>query len=387
MRVLVWQWGRRGAMPRIAAELAAGFSALPDTEALLSLSTGAELLRLDAAPVNDLPVATYQGLPGCLLRLAMLPILLVRLWRALRRLAPDLAICVDPGPLDPAMALALRLCRVRFLLIVHERTAHPGDERVGRGVLAWVMRSLASGLVTLSSHVAHQIATSHPTRPILCASLPRLSLGPPGPPPRAHGGRLRLLFFGRLRPYKGLGLLAETLPRIAEACRYDMRVVGQGPETAELAGLRSLPHVTLENRWVAEGEIARLLAWADALVLPYLDASQSGVAACALAAGRFVVATDVGGLREQLGGEGLARLCPPTSTALAAALESLVTDPPCPQSARHQDWRDLAALLRTQAIAIEATISLRHPLKECQRATFMQAHRSAVESAKQRPSL
>ncbi len=387
MRVLVWQWGRRGAMPRIAAELAAGFAALPHTEALLSLSTNAELLRLDAAPVNDLPVATYRGMPGCLLRLAMLPVLCLRLRRDLRRLAPDLAICVEPGPLDPAMVLALRLCRVRFLLIVHERSAHAGDERFGRGVLSWVMRSFAVGIVTLSAHVAHQMAASMPVRPILCASLPRLKLGPPGPPPLVHGGRLRLLFFGRLRPYKGLGLLAEALQHFDAASRCEMRVVGQGGETAELAALRALPHVSVENRWVAEDEIAGLLAWADAVVLPYLDASQSGVAACALAAGRFVVATDVGGLREQLGGESLARICEPSPMALAATLESLIADPPSGDTVMRQDWRDLAALLSAQAMALDATIILRHAPKECQTETFAQERRFQSERATQRPGL
>jgi hypothetical protein len=42
MRILVWQWGRRGAAPRVAAELAAAFGRLAGSEAVLSLSRQAE---------------------------------------------------------------------------------------------------------------------------------------------------------------------------------------------------------------------------------------------------------------------------------------------------------------------------------------------------------
>jgi len=43
MRVLEWQWGRRGAGPRFAAELARNFAAVPETETLLSLAARAEI--------------------------------------------------------------------------------------------------------------------------------------------------------------------------------------------------------------------------------------------------------------------------------------------------------------------------------------------------------
>ena len=106
-----------------------------------------------------------------------------------------------------------------------------------------------------------------------------------------------------------------------------IRVVGSGPETPALAALRALPGVVVENRWVPEDEIGALLGWADALILTHTEASQSGVAAAALAAGRRVLATRVGGLTEQLQDEPLATLCPPDADALAAALRGLIAAP------------------------------------------------------------
>jgi glycosyltransferase involved in cell wall biosynthesis len=166
-------------------------------------------------------------------------------------------------------------------------------------------------------------------------------------PPRRAGadGTVRLLSFGRLLPYKGLDLLADALRRLGPQPGLAVRVVGAGPESPELAALRALPGVTVENRWVPEDEVGALLGWADAVVLPYREASQSGVAAAALAAHRRVIATDVGGLREQLAGEKLAILCEPRADSLADALRRLLDRPQeaaCPDIASPQAaWQEL----------------------------------------------
>jgi len=111
----------------------------------------------------------------------------------------------------------------------------------------------------------------------------------------------------------------------------------------------------VENRWVPEDEVGALLGWSDALVLTYTEASQSGVAAAALAAGRRVVATRVGGLAEQLQHEPLATLCPPDADALAAALRELIAAPQSQFKAvdAHAAWRDMAGSLLAWA---EATV-------------------------------
>ncbi len=105
-----------------------------------------------------------------------------------------------------------------------------------------------------------------------------------------------------------------------------------------------MPWVTVENRWVPETEIPGLLGWADAVVLPYVEASQSGVAAAALAAGRAVLATAVGGLPEQLRGETLGRLCAPAAEALVTAWRAMLADPPRgPPADAAAGWRQAGA--------------------------------------------
>ena len=138
-------------------------------------------------------------------------------------------------------------------------------------------------------------------------------------------------------------------------CRFAWSAAAR--KSAALAALRRLDGVVVENRWVAEDAVGALLAWADALVLSHTEASQSGVAAAAISARRWVVATRVGGFAEQLAGEKLARLCEPTPESLAAALRGLLENPPEPPPAADPQtaWRGIATTLARHIAAVLAS--------------------------------
>ncbi|MGE0417165.1 MAG: glycosyltransferase family 4 protein [Acetobacteraceae bacterium] len=354
MKVLVWQWGRFGAGPRFAAMLADGLRSVPGVTASLSLSSHADVLTGTAPPATELTVDTYRGLPGLIGRAASAPLMACRLTRRIRALAPDLAICAMPGPLDLVMACALRRAGVPFLVIVHDADPHPGDGFPFLMTLQrWLCRT-ADGVVALTGFIAtrlQQQGLAGPDRArLIQSSIPPMRFGQPVP--RDAGGPLRLLFFGRLLSYKGLDLLDEVAARLERRTDIQLRVAGSGPDSPELARLSARPGVSVENRWVSEQEVGELMAWADALILPYREASQSGVAAVGLAAGCAIVATDVGGLREQLGDLPGVTLCPPDAERLAAEVIRLAADPAAAKQVRidvEGAWRDMAAALLRDA--------------------------------------
>ena len=340
----MWQWGRRGAGPLVAHVVARALAALPGIETVLSLSTRAELLRTAAPPVNDLPMRTYTDRTGFARRVATAPWIVPGLARTIRTANVDVALCAMPAPLDFTMAWALRRAAVPYAVMVHDAQLHPGDRFPVQIALQRRLVRGADLLFALSGHVAGQLRALglRPGQALVQASLPPFVFGPLPPPVRAHGGRLRLLSFGRLMPYKGLDLLADAMDRLRGRDDLELRVVGSGPDSPALDRLRALPNVTVENRWVPEPELAGLLAWSDALVLTHREASQSGVAAAALAAGRWVVSTRVGGLEEQLAGRPMAVLCELNADRIADALASLpalVTPLPPPVN----DWSGMAS--------------------------------------------
>jgi len=353
MRVLVWQWGRRGAGPRFAAELARSFAGVPETETLLSLAAGAEILRSTAPPHCDLPFRTYDGVAGFAARALSAPVLAPRLAAWLRDNRVDVALCAMPAPLDLLMATALRRAGVPFAVVVHDADLHPGDAFPLQMRLQRRLLRRADGLFTLSTHVADRLRQQGIAagRLLATASLPPFAFGERPPPPGAHGGPLRLLSFGRLLPYKGLDLLADSLVLLGARPGLEVRVVGSGPESPLLDRLRAMPGVAVENRWVPEDEVGALLAWADGLVLSHREASQSGVAASAVAAGRWLVATRVGGLEEQLQGEPMALMCDPTPASLTAGLAQLMAGeiaPPASANDCQSAWRGVAHAMVTE---------------------------------------
>jgi glycosyltransferase involved in cell wall biosynthesis len=328
MNVLVWQWGRRGAGPRFATCLAEALKERPGLTVALSLCQESEIMQGPTPPQCDLPVTTYRGFASLLWRMVTAPLALTGLARRVRDLRPDLAICAMPGPLDLLMVAALRLTGARIVVVVHEADRHLGDGFPFQMMLQRLLCRASDRIAVLTGHVADRLrrqglcgigaAKLVPfTHPPFAFDMP-LGARQPGPP--------RLLCFGRLLPYKGLDLLVAALSGLEG--RLDVRIAGLGPESSALAALRTCPSVTVENRWVPETGIGALLAWSDAVILPYREASQSGVAAAALAAGRPVIATRVGGLGEQLASAQNVYLCDPDKVSLRTAIEAWLEAPP-----------------------------------------------------------
>jgi glycosyltransferase involved in cell wall biosynthesis len=326
MRILLWYWGRRGGGAQFSLGLARELAQRPGIGLSLSVSAQGELLdgfRTLGAPLDM--VETYRDLRGFATGLLRVPGLARRLVAQAR--GADVVISGMTHTWTPLVAPALARAGIRFVPVVHDAAPHPGDPAFAWG---WRLRrelGAARAAIALSDAVAATLARQAPDLPVIRMALPPLLLGAAAPGSRAVGaGGPRLLFFGRLRAYKGLDLLRDGFRLLHEAHPgATLRVVGEGDAEALAPGLSALPGVTVERRWVAEDAIAPLLAEADAVVLPYREASQSGIAPQALAMGIPVVATPVGGLTEQVReGQGGILAGAVTAEALGAALLRLV---------------------------------------------------------------
>ncbi len=142
------------------------------------------------------------------------------------------------------------------------------------------------------------------------------------------------LFFGFVRPYKGLEQLLAALPSAAEALG-DLHLIVAGEFWGSVARSRRLAEelgvgrrVHFIDRYLVDEEAAAVFAAADIVVLPYLQASQSAIVPLAVEAGMPVIATRVGGLVDVVTEGVTGLLVPPADpAALAAALIRALGEP------------------------------------------------------------
>jgi glycosyltransferase involved in cell wall biosynthesis len=133
-----------------------------------------------------------------------------------------------------------------------------------------------------------------------------------------------VLFFGLLRPFKGLDVLLEAWRGITGA---ELWIVGM--PRMDLEALRSMAPagVRFVPRFVTDEELAALFRRADVAVVPYRQAEQSGVLFTALAFATPLVASDVGGFGEVAATGAAEVVAPGDAATLHDALAGLLADP------------------------------------------------------------
>lgn len=223
---------------------------------------------------------------------------------------PDVAVLRYWMPFfAPAMgsvAGKLRKHGVKVVSIVDNALPHE-PHFYDKPLTRWFLRR-NDGLIAMTDAVRRDILALHPQAKV--KQMPHPFYDHFGDPvPRAEARKKLglpadarvLLFFGLIRAYKGLDVLLEAFGQLDS--RYHLVIAGEPygdfsscKKQIEASPLRANIH--LHARFIADAEVPAFFGAADAVVLPYRSATQSGITAIAFHFGVPVVATDVGGLSE-----------------------------------------------------------------------------------------
>lgn len=290
-------------------------------------------------------------------------------WQLCRRVradAPDMLLLQWWQPYwTPCLTFISRWIKrhtnIRIVYIVHNVVPHDGGGTLDRRLSSTVLQQGDAFIVHSEQDRrrlqallprAHVIKTHHPTYVELAqqsdahtdATL-REQLGLPHDCPV-------ILFFGFVRPYKGLEYLIQAMPLARQRRPVHLLVVGEfwsSPEFYErfTRDLHVEHAVTFVNRYVPNEELKPYFDLADVVVLPYVSATQSGVAQLAFGFGKPVITTRVGGLYEVVedGVNGL--LVPPQDEqALADAITRFYDEDLAARLSQHSQqhafsWDDL----------------------------------------------
>lgn len=228
---------------------------------------------------------------------------------------------------------------IPLVTTVHDVSVHPGD-RETRVLPEWATRLIvrqSSHMVVHGEGLKRLAASRFAKAPDRIHVLSHPSIPRYAELAKAEGMRRRsdpstftVLLFGRIYAYKGLETLIRAEARLGNRVP-DLRVViaGRGDDPWEMSNLMGDPgRYRILNRFVEDREVAQLFLDADVVVLPYAEASQSGVLNLAAAFGKPLIVTDVGELRDTVEPNRLGLVVPAGDPgSLAAAIATLADHP------------------------------------------------------------
>lgn len=159
-----------------------------------------------------------------------------------------------------------------------------------------------------------------------------------------------ILSFGLIRPYKGIPYLIRAfgdLPRETAQSAWLLLVgeIWEDRASVERA-IAASPYrdrITLVDRYVSDAEVGTYFSAADIVVLPYLRASQSAVAHVAMAFGKPIIVSRVGGLQESMAGYGGTYFVPPADPgAIRDAILRICSERPGAFEPPRRGWEEIA---------------------------------------------
>jgi glycosyltransferase involved in cell wall biosynthesis len=247
------------------------------------------------------------------------------LLRCIKDFDPDL-IHLQQGHLWFNFALPL-LRRYPLVVTSHDPLTHPGEITPQR-IFDW--GCYRAGHIIVHVPQMKELVIKRLRVPNSCVHvITHVLIGDDSPQPSAQEEEHVVLFFGRITRYKGLEYLIRAEPLItAQVPRTRIVIAGTGEDFNHYRHMMTSPErFTVYDEYVSDQKRADLFRRASVVVLPYIEATQSGVIPVAYSFGKPVVATAVGGLPAQVDDGKTGYLVPPRDEkALADAIVRLLRD-------------------------------------------------------------
>ncbi len=192
-------------------------------------------------------------------------------------------------PRYTALGLSLRV-----VLMLHDPERHSGTRwlSVRAQAPSRAAELMSACLIVHSDRLLEQVRPLLRRVPTGVVAHGAAMASAPAPIPRER----RLLVFGRMVSYKGVDTALEAFGRLpAELSDVELIVAGRGPLARLGVGQRN---VEVRDEYVPDSELDALLRDSRLVLLPYRDATQSGVGLHAVECGVPCVVSAVGGLPE-----------------------------------------------------------------------------------------
>jgi glycosyltransferase involved in cell wall biosynthesis len=313
-------------LPIYAIQLANGLSRLTEVHLFLVDGAAAKYAKFIEPNITLHPIRTcrYRNPAGLLVSLDIIS--------KIKKLRCDIAHLVLNEPWFNVCVPFIK--SFPLITTVHDVRYHVGDRRSSI-VPQWVTdlaTKFSSNLIVHGIGLKSYVCREFNLDPYRVFSIPHMnySLYRHWERPEIQEQHNNILFFGSIWEYKGLKYLIEAEPYLSEALEeFKITIAGKGEDLAKYRRYIIDPeNYEIINDFIPDEDVARLFQKASVVVLPYVDASQSGVVTLAFTFGKPVVVTKIGSIPEVVDhGEDGFIVEPRDSRALAQAIITILKDP------------------------------------------------------------
>lgn len=198
------------------------------------------------------------------------------------------------SPWDLFLGRKLKRHGVLVTRIIHDASTHPGDVFPPQFWIKFLCRD-ANNIVVLSDFVANELIKRKfvSDKAIFVGKLPGVIVKN-ATVDSSDTPRTNFLFIGRGRSYKGLENLLSAWPMVGDQ-HSRLTIAGEGHKVNS-----AISRITHIDRWLSDSEVLQYISESDVVILPYVEASQSGIIPIAHSFHRPVIVMPVGGLTEQV---------------------------------------------------------------------------------------
>ncbi len=230
-----------------------------------------------------------------------------------------------------ARKLLFRLKGIPIVTTIHDYTQHPGMKNPITALIFNRIERISDKFVVLTAKYAPMISEKHSVPLEKIRHIPHANFSYYNKENRVPSFNIknRILFFGRISKYKGISILLKAMDLLKDSMpELHLSIVGKGELSNDDIRIinSNSDRISLNNEWISDDQVWEIFDQADMTIIPYIEASQSGVVAISLSCGRTVVASDVGGLREQIDPVGGSIVQPGDPQALAKEISKLYSD-------------------------------------------------------------
>ncbi|NMA49019.1 MAG: glycosyltransferase family 4 protein [Tissierellia bacterium] len=290
--------GRRGGGPVYAIEAAK--SLINKVELMCVLSNQTEnIKKWRELDIKLFEIDTYKDIKSLIFSTLNIKNFL-RLKRAAKEFNPD--VIYIPMLHTWTIIINWLLKGIPIVTTVHDPKPHLGEESIIWNIMNTIAYKQSNRIIILSNKfINHMNTLGIPITSIDVIPHGEFSYYSNGASLEEKKFLNTILFFGRISKYKGIEILLKAFKIINEK-KEDARllIVGEGDITpySDIYNLSS--NIEIVNRWIPDEEVRDFFAKGDFLVVPYIDASQSGVIPLAYGMGMPVIASNIGGIPEQV---------------------------------------------------------------------------------------